>query len=1102
MARRDDAPRDLLFGLLALQNGLVTRDQLVAAFAVWTATGRPMADVLAEQGVLDPPRRALMEALLAAHLNLHAGDLEKSLAALDLNRSTFESLAAAGGAEIEASLAHVGIKSGSSEADHPSTYTIGSATSDGQRFRVLRPHARGGLGAVFVALDSELNREVALKQILDHHADEPLSRQRFLLEAEITGGLEHPGIVPVYGLGTYDDGRPYYAMRFIKGDSLRQAIERYHKDESLKHDPGRRSLELRKLLRRFTDICNAIEYAHSRGVLHRDIKPGNVIVGKHGETLVIDWGMAKPLGQVETSAETSERTLVPASSSDLAVTITGSAVGTPSYMSPEAAAGKLDQLGTWSDAYSLGATLYCLLTGRPPFQGDTGEILRKVRQGDFSTPRQLDPSIDPALEAICLRAMSLKPEERYPSCRGLSEDIERWMADEPVSSWREPWTRSLIRWLTRHRTGVAAVAATLVVGTIGLAGVLAVQTQAYQNVSAALADTRKAQIATKAALTKSDESRKQAEAVSTFLVETFRSPDPSQQGADLKVVTLLDGAVKRLDNKFAGDDLTKGTLLDALGHTYEGLGEFNKAVVTLEKAGLAFEKTRGSDAEETLQNRLFLASVYTKTGKAHEAIAVLEPVLKVCEQKFPASDERVLLVRYILAIGYLKAGLSSKAFAIHEDSIREAEAAHGPNHRATLSSRANLGDAYETAGLHLKAIQQHQAVLKAREAALGPDDPDTLSSRDQLAIIYRVVGNYTEAIAMHEGTLTLKEKKFGPDQPETLETRNNLAFALRAAGQFARAIAIYEPTLKLMEVRNGPKHPATLTARNNLALCYMSEDRVAEALPLLESVLEARRTQLSENDLKVFISLNSVAYAYAQLGRGFDAIAIYEPALARMEKVLSLDDPETLSVRNNLARAYLGAGRRLEAIALAERNLTRYEGAFRPDAPQVRIALDTVATTYEALDRWADAEPLRRRAAHRQPGEPDGPSRALLLAGLGKNLLYQGKLADSEAVLREASKIADTVQPDARSTFEIRSLLGQVLTEQTHYTEAEPLVVSGYEGLHARQARIPANKRSSLTRAAERIMRLYESWGQTDQAKSWKQKLNLVDLPDDVIARP
>ena len=178
---------------------------------------------------------------------------------------------------------------------------------------------------MFVALDTELNREVALKQILDHHADDPASRQRFLLEAEITGGLEHPGIVPVYGLGTYHDGRPYYAMRFIKGDSLQDAIARFHgrRRPCQRRDPGRRSLELRKLLRRFIDVCNAIEYAHSRGVLHRDIKPGNVIVGRYGETLVVDWGLAKPLGHAAPESAAGERTLVPSSGSGSAETLPG-----------------------------------------------------------------------------------------------------------------------------------------------------------------------------------------------------------------------------------------------------------------------------------------------------------------------------------------------------------------------------------------------------------------------------------------------------------------------------------------------------------------------------------------------------------------------------------------------------------------------------------------------------------------------------------------------------------------------------------------------------------------------------------------------------------
>jgi hypothetical protein len=229
------ADRDLLFGLLALQNGLIDQGQLVAAFQAWTRDrARSLADHLVARGDLDPDQRVAVEAMAALHLKRHGGDPERSLAALHVGRSTREGLARVGDPQVEATLGRVGSgtgpteKDGDDDPDRTATFAVGTATSDGQRFRVLRPHAKGGLGAVFVALDNELHREVALKQILDHHADDPVSRQRFVMEAEITGGLEHPGIVPVYGLGTYAGGRPYYAMRFVRGDSLKEAIARFH----------------------------------------------------------------------------------------------------------------------------------------------------------------------------------------------------------------------------------------------------------------------------------------------------------------------------------------------------------------------------------------------------------------------------------------------------------------------------------------------------------------------------------------------------------------------------------------------------------------------------------------------------------------------------------------------------------------------------------------------------------------------------------------------------------------------------------------------------------------------------------------------------------
>jgi len=229
--------------------------------------------------------------------------------------------------------------------------TLGESTAPGIRLRILRPHAKGGLGQVWVALDTELDRPVALKEVQDRHADNPSSRTRFVAEAEITGKLEHPGIVPVCGLGRHCDGRPFYAMRFIQGHSFKEAIDEFHADEALKRDAGRRALRLRELRRRFTDVCNAIAFAHSRGIVHRGLKPANVVLGPFCETLVVDWGLAKTTGRLvgrgtETPEPESDGPIcISALSGSPDETLPGTPVGTPSFMSPEQACGKIDRVG-------------------------------------------------------------------------------------------------------------------------------------------------------------------------------------------------------------------------------------------------------------------------------------------------------------------------------------------------------------------------------------------------------------------------------------------------------------------------------------------------------------------------------------------------------------------------------------------------------------------------------------------------------------------------------------------------------------------------------------------------------------------------------------
>ena len=275
--------RNLLLGIVALQMDFISRDALIEAMHGWTLDKtRSLSEILVENGALDPADRAVLESLVERHIAHHGGDPEKSLSSLDLVVPYDSTLESIDDPDIVRSLSKLGVTHtrGSEWKDSEQTrsWSAAGAATDG-RFRIVSLHDEGGLGCVFVARDSEVNREVALKQLKEEIASDRQSRARFVFEAEITGNLEHPGIVPVYGKGEYADGRPYYAMRFIRGDSLKVAVDRFHKDPNLQSDAGARRRELQKLLRRFLVVCETMSYAHSRGVIHRDLKPRNILLG-------------------------------------------------------------------------------------------------------------------------------------------------------------------------------------------------------------------------------------------------------------------------------------------------------------------------------------------------------------------------------------------------------------------------------------------------------------------------------------------------------------------------------------------------------------------------------------------------------------------------------------------------------------------------------------------------------------------------------------------------------------------------------------------------------------------------------------------------------
>ncbi len=972
------ADSHLLFGLLALQNGLIDQGQLLAAFQAWTldkSTG--LADHLEERGHLSGARRSLLEALAAVHLEAHGGDVRRSLAAVAAGRSTRESLAGLGDPDIEATLGPVASGPGATEdgeADRTTSYAIGAATSEGQRFRILRPHARGGLGAVSVALDIELHREVALKQILDRHADDLVSRQRFLLEAEVTGNLEHPGIVPVYGLGHDADGRPYYAMRLIRGDSLKEAIDRFHAEGAPESDPGRRSLGLRKLLRRFVDVCNAIEYAHSRGVLHRDIKPSNIIVGKHGETLVVDWGLAKATGRAEPGAE--ERTLVPSSASGSAETLPGSALGTPAYMSPEQARGELEHLGPRSDVYSLGATLYCLLTGRPPQEGDDlGEVLRKVQRGEFPPPRQVDPSIDAALQAVCLRAMALRPEGRYATPRLLAEDIERWMADEPVSAWREPVSRRVLRWLTRHRTKMTAAGAALLVALVGTAAVLAVQTRANRELKEAnteLAIANQKVVRANADLQVANERERARFDLAMEAVRAFHSGVSEdvllkrREFASLRT-RLLRGArefYQRLERLLEGQ--VDRASRRSLGAAYYEIGTLALEIETLREA---FEAQKRALAlfEGLAREDPSDPDVHYQLGRCWSAISTLQ-------------------VR--------QDGLYSDSTPSLEKARRALEAAIAAR-PGDVEARAELGRVLSYLAERCSSEQgPAKALARFRESrdvweALVRDEPGSgrvrlgyAAALDSYGLTLRTLGRHDEAVAEFLRARELAEAlvREQPGDPvsghELIRTLGNMAGCLIDARRFSEAeeaVARGREVIAAMDAANPTFHDflrdsAWLEAVGSAIL--IQTGRYDEALSVLDRSAAAREALLKLNPNEVrhrqmlAMVFRTKSWIHMMAGRTAPARPPIERAIAILEETAAAN-PDRRDVRDELTRYYCDLGE----VEAAEGRPAEARAQYEKSLALVRRRAEADPFDASARSRWADA--LRRiGTTHRASGRP------------------------------------------------------------------------------------------------------------------------------------
>ena len=443
-----DNVREALFGVLAVELDLIDVAQLAAACETRAGgRGAILGDLLREWGWIDAPDQGDVERLCARRLRKADGDARRLLAERAVGRLR----------DAVEPLVRLGVNGDSGPGPGPN----GSSG----RYNRLRLHARGGIGRIWMATDAGLGREVALKELRPEKRSSRTARSRLLQEAWITGQLQHPGVVPVYELLRGDDDEPpFYTMRLVQGRTLSEAVRAFHQKL---HEGSAGPRDQHELLNAFVAVCHTVAYAHSRGVIHRDLKGSNVVLGRYGEVVLLDWGLAKLVGHDD---EPASAPVQPDPADVRDPTLQGKALGTPAYMAPEQAAGRLDQVDRRSDIFGLGAMLYEILTGRPPYaDSDSTEELRRAREGRFEPPRRACPTAPRPLEAICLRAMAFDRDQRYPSATALADDIRSYLADEPVAVYREPVPARLGRWARRHRTAVAAAAVLLVATTVALA---------------------------------------------------------------------------------------------------------------------------------------------------------------------------------------------------------------------------------------------------------------------------------------------------------------------------------------------------------------------------------------------------------------------------------------------------------------------------------------------------------------------------------------------------------------------------------------------------------------------------------------------------------
>jgi serine/threonine protein kinase/tetratricopeptide (TPR) repeat protein len=903
-------------------------------------------------------------------------------------------------------------------------------------YKLMEQVGEGGFGLVFVAEQQEpVKRKVALK-IIKPGMDSRQVIARFEAEKQALALMDHPNIAKVFDAGSTETGRPYFVMELVRGIPITDYCDKNQL-------PPKDRLDL------FVSVCHAIQHAHQKGIIHRDVKPSNVLVTSHdGKPVakVIDFGVAKAIHQ-KLSAHS-------------VYTNFAQMVGTPLYMSPEQAEMSGLDIDTRSDVYSLGVLLYELLTGTTPLekkrlaQAAYDEIRRLIREEEPPKPstrlsssdslasiaarRQTEPAklsrlVRGDLDWITMKALEKDRTRRYETASGLARDIQRYLSDEPVEACPPSATYRLRKFARKNRAALATAAA---LAFLLLAGITVSTWQAV----------RATEERTKAETAKKEAEAKEAEAnavVQFFEDKVFAAGRPKGEagglGHDVPLRDAIKASLTALGTSFRDQPLVEARLRYTLGTTFSYLGDPPSAAEQLEQARALFARHRGPDHPNTLMSMNNLANTFNAMNRHAEALKLQEEALAAQKRVLGPDHPDTLRSMHNSAVSY--AGLKRYADAIErlEETVAARKRVLGPDDRETLSSMNNLAGSYNALNRHAEALKLQEETLAAQKRVLPPDHPDTLRTMHNLANSYSGLNRLAESLNMLEQTVAGRKRVLPPDHLDTFKSMHNLAFRYFVLERHPEALKLLEETVAGRKRVLPPDHPDTLASMQNLVASYTAVGRLAEALKLNEETLAAQKRILPPDHRDTLRSMMMLANIYMAMERHAEALKLNEQTLAVQKRVLPPDDPETLKTMNNLAAGYAALNHHAEALKLNEETLAIRKRVLSVDHPDTLASRMNVASNYEALNRHAEALKLNEEnlVAQKRVLGPDHPDTLTSMENLSGNYAALNRYAEA-LQLREETVAASkrVLGPDHPNTLSSMNNLANIYAFVRRHAEA------------------------------------------------------------------